>query len=66
MSKAGGAEEDSGHLSSQKNTSPEKSYHSKKSSSCKRFFTADETLFLFELFCKHHSFHPNKKDYLMQ
>ena len=61
-SKTAGVEDDSGHLRAQKKTSPEKLFHGEIFASGKRYFTADETLFLFESFCKHHAFDPHKKD----
>ena len=61
-SKTAGVEDDSGHLRAQKKTSPEKLFHGEISASGNRYFTADETLFLFESFCKHHAFDPHKKD----
>ncbi len=52
----------SGHLRSEKQKSPEKLYRCDISKTGKLLFTADDTLFLFEAFCRHHGFNPHKKE----
>jgi hypothetical protein len=37
-------------------------YRGEISKNGERFFTPDETLFLFEGVCRHHGFDPHKKD----
>ena len=54
--------DESGHLRSEKQKSPEKLYRDEISQTGKRLFTADETLFLFEAFCRHRGFDPHKKE----
>ena len=54
--------DESGHLRSEKPQSPGKFYRGEISKTGKRLFTADETLFLFEAFCRHHGFDPHKKE----
>jgi hypothetical protein len=55
-------EDDSGHLRSEKSVNPEKLYYGGILKAGERLFTADETLFLFEALCKHHSFNLHKKE----
>ena len=63
-SKAAQSEDSSGHLRTEMSLPPEKLYHGEISKTGKRMFTSDETLFLFEVFCKHHCKDPLKKDHL--
>ncbi len=55
-------EDDSRHLRSEKSVSTEKLSYGVILKTGKQLFTADETLFLFEAFCKQHSFNPHKKE----
>lgn len=61
-SKSKQSSDTSGPLRSEKSATPEKLYHGEISGTGKRLYTADETLFLFEEFCKHHYKDPQKKD----
>jgi hypothetical protein len=61
-SKSKQSSDTSGHLRSEKSATAEKLYHGEISGTGKRLYTADETLFLFEEFCKHHYKDPQKKD----
>jgi len=55
-------QDEAGHERTQKSVSSEKSFFGELDKSCRRKFTADDKLFFFQEFCKHHNFNATIKE----